>query len=139
MRQYKFGDCLPESIKVYNRLKRQGKNPIFIEGWAEVNDPDGILEPDNSFLKLFYPKLIKAIKNGSDYPRVLPHTFIICDGKIIDKTRNQFDDYKGVILYYEKCRYWFRGRADVDLQDIEIGAGAEFEEIKRIHYPTAKK
>ena len=138
MRKYRFGECIPESIKVYNRLKKQGKNPIFIEGYAEVQDPDGILEPDEDFMQLFYPKLLKPIKNGSDYPRVLPHTFIICDGKIIDKTINQFDDYGGVILYYEKCRYWFRGRADVDLQDIEIGAEAEFEEKLRIDYPTKK-
>jgi hypothetical protein len=138
MRKYRFGECIPESIKVYNRLKKQGKNPIFIEGWAEVFDPDGILEPDKDFLNLFAPEILKRIKQGEDYPRVLPHTFIICDGKIIDKTRNQFDDYKGVIVYYEKCRYWFRGRVDVDLQDIEIGAGAEFEEKLRIHYPTKK-
>jgi hypothetical protein len=138
MKKYRFGECIPESIKVYNRLKKQGKNPIFIEGWAEVQDPDGILEPDEDFMQLFYPKWIKAIKNGSDFARVLPHTFIICDGKIIDKTRNQFDDYKGIILYYEKCRYWWTDKFKVDLWDIEMGGGAEFEEKLKIHYPTKK-
>ena len=136
MRQYRFGECIAESIKVYNKLKKQGKNPKFIEGYAEVNDYDGILEPDEDFMNIFYPKLLKQIKNGSDYPRVLPHTWIECEGKIIDKTKNQFDIYNGVICYYENCRYYFRGRARVDLMDIEIGAGAEFEENLKIHYPT---
>jgi len=136
MRKYEFGSCIPEAIKIYNRLKRAGKSPVFFEGWAEVKDLDDVLEPNEEFLTLYYgKKMLRDIKKGSDYPRVLQHTFIICDGKIIDKTINQFDKFGGVICYYEKCRYWFRGRVDVDMQDIEIGAGAEFEENKRILYP----
>lgn len=56
MKQYKFGDCIPESIKIYNRLKTQGKNPKLVGGWTEVKDPDGILEPDYNFNKFFYHK-----------------------------------------------------------------------------------
>jgi hypothetical protein len=138
MRKYRFGECISESIKVYNRLKRQGKNPIFIEGWAEVFDPDGVLEPDKDFLNLFAPEILKKIEKGEDYPRVLPHTFIICDRKIIDITRNQFDQYGGIECYYEKCRYWWNDKYKVDMWDIEMGGGAEFIEEKRIHYPEKK-
>lgn len=80
--------------------------------------------------------MISDIKNGSDYPRVLPHTWLELDGKIIDKTKNQFDIYKGILCYYEKCRYYFKGNIKIDLIKIETGAGAKFEEKKRIYYPT---
>jgi hypothetical protein len=106
MRQFKFGDCIPVSIKVYNKLKAQGKDPKFVEGWVEVDYYD--LAPDRDFLELYYPDILKIIDNDlefDDYIRVLPHTWVTCDGKIIDKTRNQFDIYNGIIRYYEKIRY----------------------------------
>lgn len=104
--KYKFGDCIPESIKVYNRLKQQGKKPIFVEGWVEIDYYD--LEPNRDFLDLYYPEDLEQIDSDikfDDYIRVLPHTWIQCDKQIIDKTRNQFDNYGGIIKYYEKMQY----------------------------------
>ena len=106
MKKYKFGNCIPEAIKIYNRLKRQGNNPIFVEGWVEVNYND--LDIEREFLELYYPEILKQTENNlefDDYIRVIPHTWITCDGKIIDKTINQFDIFGGVIRYYEKMRY----------------------------------
>ena len=107
MKKYKYGDCITESIKIYNKLKSQGKNPQFVEGWVEVSEfPD--LLPCREFLELYYPLDLKTLDNDlecDNYIRVFDHTWIICDGKIIDKTRNQFDIYGGILVYYEKMRY----------------------------------
>lgn len=106
MRQYNFGECIPESIKVYNKLKAQGKRPKLVEGWVEVDYND--LEPNREFLELYYPDILKIIDNDlefDDYIRVLPHTWVILDNEYIDITRNQFDKFGGIIKYYEKMRY----------------------------------
>jgi len=136
MRKYNFGDCIPESIKVYNKLKEQGKDPKLVEGWVEVSEfPD--LEPCREFLELYYPDTIKELDKNfyyDDYIRVLQHTWIVCDGKIIDKTKNQFDSYGGILVYYEKCRYWFRGNQKVLPIDAEIGAGEIYEDNLQIHF-----
>ncbi len=61
MRKYKFGECIPENIRVYNRLKKQGRNPKLVEGWVEVSDWPGDLEPNSDFLELYYPDEIKTL------------------------------------------------------------------------------
>jgi hypothetical protein len=40
MRTYKFGSCIPESVKIYKQLKKQDKKPQFVEGWVEVDYQD---------------------------------------------------------------------------------------------------
>lgn len=64
MKKYRFGECIPESIKVYNRLKKQGKMPIFVEGWVEVDYQD--LLPDLGLyrgVRLFYGLCFTRIKS----------------------------------------------------------------------------
>jgi len=106
-KQYNFGNCIPESVKLYNKLKRQGLNPEFVEGWVEVSEfPD--LEPCREFLELYYPDMIKKLDKNilyDDYIRVLPHTWVILDNQYIDITKSQFDNYGGIIKYYESMRY----------------------------------
>jgi hypothetical protein len=53
---------------------------------------------------IFYKRLDNDLE-FDDYIRVLPHTWVTCDGKIIDITRNQFNEFGGIIKYYEKMRY----------------------------------
>ena len=143
MRQYNFGECIPESVKVYNRLKGQGKSPKLVEGWVEVSDWPGNVEPCREFLELYYPDMIKKLDKDilfDDYIRVLPHTWVICDGKIIDKTRNQFDIYGGILVYYEKMKYRPRGKAKAD--DIKNWFDERdyiIERNKFIHYPDEIK
>jgi len=101
-KQYKYGSCIPESEKLYKKLKKQGKNPYIVEGWVEVDIVNDLL-PDEYFLMRFYPKEFKKLKdiNYNDYPKSLQHTWVELDGKIIDITKNQFDKYGGVIKYYK--------------------------------------
>jgi hypothetical protein len=106
MKKYKFGDCIPEAVKVYNRLKRQGKTPQFVEGWVEIDYQE--LLPETDFLELYYPEILAEIENNEnfdDYIRVFQHTWITCDGEIIDITQSQFDKFGGIVKYYEKMRY----------------------------------
>jgi len=101
---YKFGDCIPVSDIVYKRLKKKGYNPKIVVGWVEVSDIDGVLEPDYEFNKLFYGKTMKRdIKNGNDYPRTLPHTWVECNKHRIDITKNQFNIYGEIEGYFP---YW---------------------------------
>ena len=106
MKQYNFGECIPESLKVYNRLKKQGKKPKLVEGWVEVDYPD--LQPNRDFLELYYSGILKILDKDlkfDDYIRVIPHTWIILDNEYIDITKNQFNKFGGIVRYYEKDRY----------------------------------
>ena len=118
MKKYSFGDCIPESIKLYNRLKKQGKKPKFVEGYVEVNNPPDDLPPDGDFLDLYLSK-----RDDNNYKKVFQHTWIICEKKVIDKTKNQFDKYGRILYYYEKERYWFKGNLKVTLGDLDTGMG----------------
>lgn len=73
-KQYKYGDCIPESIKEYDRLKALGKNPKVVEGWVEIDNPE--LLPDEEFLERYFPDEIKKLENicYSEYPFVSQHT-----------------------------------------------------------------
>lgn len=90
--QYKFGNCIPISDIVYNRLKKKGYKPKIVIGWVEINEEiiEGEILPDKKFLKLF--------KNNRAL--TFPHTWIECNNHIIDITQNQFDIYKGINEYY---------------------------------------
>lgn len=140
MKQYKFGDCIPEAIKVYNRLKKQGKKPVICEGWVEVND--GIdIEPDEKFLKLFCPDDLKELKKNfyyMDYPRVIQHTWVKCDNEIIDITKSQFNQYGGILKYYQYWEYYFKGNAPIIELDAEMGTGEVGEYKNFIYYPKNK-
>lgn len=110
-RQYKFGECIPESIKVYNRLKRKGYKPIMVEGWVEIDRNYDIL-PDEEFLFFFYPDELAKVEqdiNYNDYPKILQHTWIEINGHKIDITKNQFDIYGGVKKYFVKETYYRKG------------------------------
>jgi len=131
MKKYRYGECIPESIKEYNRLKKQGKSPKLVEGWVEVDNPE--LLPCEEFLEVYYPDMIENPDN--DYPRVFQHTWVVFAGRIIDKTRNQFDIYGGIIRYYEKGRYYFRGKQKVLPIDADIGAEEIWQDTNCIHYP----
>lgn len=139
MRQFNFGECIPESLKVYNRLKKQGKNPKIVEGWVEVDYLD--LEPCQKFLELYYPNDLKKLDKifyYDNYIRVLPHTWVIYRNKIIDPTRNQFNKFGRIIRYYEKGRYWFKGKAPIKVyaMDLELGFCNEiWQDTNCIHYP----
>jgi hypothetical protein len=61
MKKYRFGECIPESVKVYNRLKRQEYTSKLVEGWVEVSDWPGDLLPNREFLSLYYPDMIKKL------------------------------------------------------------------------------
>ncbi len=147
MKQYKFGDCIPESVKIYNRLKRKGYNPKMVEGWVEV-DIDRALDilPNKEALELYYPDLAKMYfdegNEFSDYPRIITHTWIILDKEIIDITKNQFDVYGGIVKYFEKMRYIHRGTHKLEANDITDNWFDDedyiIEKIKRIHYPEFK-
>jgi len=114
MKKYKYGDCIPESIKVYNRLKRKGYNPLMIEGWVEVDIEE--LLPDRDFLFYFYPEQLKRVKKDldyNDYIRVFQHTWVEVEGHKIDITKSQFDLYGGIVRYYVHCRYDFKGDKEI--------------------------
>jgi len=135
MKKYVFGDCIPESIKIYNKLKIQGKHPKLVEGWVEVDYND--LEPNRDFLELYYPDIMHDIDNDlecNDYTRVFPHTWILYRGKIIDITKNQFDKFGGIIRYFEKGRYYYKGRYKINLTDLDLGANEVWEDTNCIHY-----
>ena len=109
-KQYKFGDCIPESVKEYNRLVKQGFKPKFVEGWVKVNMEEGShILPDEEALQYHFPDEYETIFNEgneySDYPRLLQHTWLVLNDKYIDITKNQFNKYGGVIKYYEKETY----------------------------------
>jgi len=124
-KQYKFGECIPESIKVYNRLKRKGYNPKMVEGWVEVNEPNIDLLPDESFLSKYYPKIYLILQNNyyyNDYPRVLQHTWIEVNKHKIDITKNQFDYIGGIKKYYKNFTYWWKSEKNIiGMEDIELG------------------
>ena len=138
---YKYGDCIPESLKVYNKLKARGKKPKLVEGWVEVSEfPD--LQPDTEFLELYYPKTLKRLNRDTledNYTRVFQHTWVTNRGKIIDKTRNQFNCYGGILVYYEKGRYYFKGRKRIKEIDTMVGGGEIWEDNLQIHYPKKLK
>ena len=119
-KQYNYGDCIPESVKLYNKLKTQGYNPKMVEGWVEVNHEE--LLPDEEFLKLYYPEDFNAVNNSkldfNDYIKVIPHTWVILNNRYIDVTVNQFDMFGGVIKYYEKERY--TPKINIKLTTIEL-------------------
>lgn len=126
-KKYKFGDCIPASVKVYNSLINKWLHPKIVEGWVEVINGEE-LEPCEDFLELYYPDMLNDLNKNkyfNDYPRVLQHTWIICNGKIIDKTVSQFDIYGGASRYFEKGRYHFRGKQKANLSDIELGLGID--------------
>ena len=109
-KQYKYGDCIPESIKEYNRLVKQGCKPKIVEGWVEVNiDKASDILPDEEALYYYFPDEYKRIFNEgneySDYPRLLQHTWLVLNDEYIDITKNQFDEYGGIIKYYKKEEY----------------------------------
>ena len=143
MKKYRFGECIPESVKVYNRLKRQGYTPKLVEGWVEVSDWPGDLLPNREFFVLYYPDEIKKLNkdlNYDDYIRVIQHTWVICDGKIIDNTRNQFDIYGGILVYYEKMKYEPRGKAIAnDITEWFDERDYIITRDKFIHYPDEIK
>ena len=105
-KQFRYGSCIPESIKVYNRLKKKGYNPSMVEGWVEVNIEE--LLPDRHFLFYFYPEQLKRVEKDldyNDYIRVFQHTWVEVKEHKIDITKSQFNLYGGVVRYYAHCRY----------------------------------
>jgi len=139
MRQYKFGECIPESVKEYKRLKKKGLKPEFVEGWVEVDYQN--LDIDRDFLELYYPDILKKANNDlefDDYIRVLPHTWLILNNKYIDITKNQFNKFNGIIRYYEKLRYKPKKKIKLKAEDIMNWFDDRDYTIKRnryIHYP----
>jgi len=100
-KQYKFGECIPYSKKIYRSLEKKGYNPIMVEGWVEVDNYNDIL-PDEYFLARFFPKEFEKLNDieYSDYPKNLQHTWVEVKGHKIDITGNQFDKYGGIKKYY---------------------------------------
>jgi len=127
-RQYKYGDCIPESIKEYNRLIKKGLKPKLVEGWVEVKGNNTIdILPDMEALNLYYCEIanniydVTAFNNitSIDYPKLLSHTWLILDNKYIDITKNQFDKYGGIIRYFEKERYWYDNNLTIEIKNLK--------------------
>ena len=87
---YKFGDCVQESYKAYNKLKRKEENLVVCEGYVRVKNNIGSDVNRETLI----------IKDKDK--EVLPHTWISSKNKIIDITKNQFNKYNG-IKYYIQC------------------------------------
>ena len=104
--QYQYGDCIPESIKIYHNLLQRNYMPKMVEGWIEVNKDNDIL-PDKYFLMMFFPNEFEKLDNidYNNYPKVLQHTWVEVNGHKIDITKNQFDMYGGVKQYYTYEKY----------------------------------
>lgn len=121
-KQYQYGDCIPESIKMYNELLKKGLEPEIVEGWVEVDYSD--LLPEQECLERYFPDIwaeVDTDKLFNDYPRVMPHTWLILNDKVIDVTKNQFDDLGGIIKYFEQSRQRLKNnkkmtRIDFDLE-----------------------
>ncbi len=114
-RQFQFGDCIPESLKVYQYFRKKGYNAEMVEGWVEVNDGYN-LEPDNTFLYFFFPEIYLKVNEDSyylDYPKVLKHTWVEVNNHIIDITKNQFDIYDGIKKYYKWETYYFKEQKEI--------------------------
>jgi len=103
---YRYGNCIPESIKIYNKLKKKGHKPLMVEGWVEVNNPSDML-PDKYFLMRFFPDEFEKLTDMdyNDYPTALEHTWVEVNNHKVDITRNQFDRYGGIKKYYVYERY----------------------------------
>ena len=123
MKTYSFGSCIPESLKIYNRLKKQGKNPKLVEGWVEVKDELDLLS-DDEFLESYLDNNKPVIK----------HTWVIYNNKIIDKTKSQFKAYGGIVAYYEKSRYWFKKKKRVSMNEVFRGVGEICKDDLKVHY-----
>ena len=81
IKQYKYGDCIPESIKIYCKLEKKGYNPYMVEGYAITNSENEI------WLNKFQ------------------HTWVEVKGHKIDITKNQFNKYGEIKKYKIKEKY----------------------------------
>lgn len=91
MKIYQYGDCIPETKKLYHKLKRQGKKSFIVEGWVTVKNPE---------------------LNYDYYMKKYPHTWLEYNSKIIDITKNQFDIYGGIKKYIIKEKYFYQNRKE---------------------------
>jgi len=103
---YKYGDCILQAEMLYKSLKGEGKHPKLVKGWVELDEKEYML-PDEEFLKKYKPEEYAALKDPDydDYTRAQQHTWVEVNGKIIDPTKNQFDEYGGPKRYYVKKKY----------------------------------
>jgi len=91
---YRFGDCVPESYKLYSRLKKRGESPVICEGYVVTNRK--IIDKNN--------ECVDIIVAGKQR-KVLPHTWVRNGNKIIDITKNQFNKYEGINWYIQSSEY----------------------------------
>jgi len=116
-KQYVYGDCIYYSVKKYRELKREGYKPLIVEGYAEVDIANEDVDPNTSFLDMFFPEELKKLEKEiyyTDYPKVFQHTWVICNGKIYDVTKNQFKNYGGIIRYYGYVHYWYNRGKEIE-------------------------
>jgi predicted nucleotidyltransferase len=74
-----YGDCIPAANKVTDVLDSAGLDYTVYQGFVEV---------------------AKQYENGGR--RLLDHTWVKYDGKIIDPSKAQFDSYGGIVKYYDE-------------------------------------
>jgi hypothetical protein len=71
---HEFGSCVPSVYQVAGRLIREGKKPQLHTGYVTLK------------------KSRRKIK----------HSWVVCGGKIIDNTADQFDKYGGIKSYHSE-------------------------------------
>lgn len=90
MKQYKFGDCIPESEKMYRSLRDGGYNPVMVEGLV---------------CPVVSVKDRKNITHTDQLKPLIPHTWVKLENEIIDVTKNQFDAFGGIHYYKSVVEY----------------------------------